>query len=76
MRKNINWKNLTITILSVALLGLLIQNKSITEDKDILQNELMEAKESSNLWYSEYKSVLNELYFLEVETGRYVEDVQ
>ena len=76
MRKNINWKNLTITILSIALLGLLIQNKSITEDKDVLQNELMEARESSNLWYSEYKNVLNELYFLEVETGRYVEDVQ
>lgn len=76
MRKNINWKNLTITVLSIALLGLLVQNKSITEDKDILQNELMEARESSNLWYSEYKNVLNELYFLEVETGRYVEDVQ
>lgn len=74
--KKVNWKHVVITVLSVAVLILLVQNISIQKQNIKLQNDLTEESKSSNIWYSEYKNVLNELYMLEVETGKYIEDVQ
>lgn len=74
--KKVNWKHVVITVLSIVVLILLVQNISIQKQNIQLQNDLTEESKSSNLWYSEYKEVLNELYMLEVETGRYIEDVQ
>ena len=74
--KKINWKHVVITALSIVVLILLVQNISIQKQNVQLQNDLAEENESANIWYSEYKNVLNELYMLEVETGRYIEDVQ
>ena len=74
--KKINWKHVVITVLSIALLMILVQNKAVQKQNVQLRNEVAELDKSSNLWYSEYKNVLNELYFLEVETGRYTEDAQ
>ena len=74
--EKINWKHVVITVLSIAVLILLAQNISIQKQNVQLQNDLTEENKSANLWYSEYKNVLNELYFLEVETGRYIEDVR
>lgn len=74
--KKVNWKHVVITVLSVAVLILLVQNISIQKQNIKLQNDLTEESKSANIWYSEYKNVLNELYMLEVETGKYIEDVQ
>ena len=74
--EKINWKHVVITVLSIAVLILLAQNISIQKQNVQLQNDLTEENKSANLWYSEYKNVLNELYVLEVETGRYIEDVR
>ena len=74
--KKINWKHVTITALSIVVLILLVQNISVQKQNIQLQNDLAEENEIANVWYSEYENVLNELYMLEVETGRYIEDVQ
>lgn len=74
--KKVNWKHVVITVLSVAVLILLVQNISIQKQNIKLQNDLTEESKSANIWYSEYKNVLNELYMLEVETGKYIEDIQ
>lgn len=74
--KKVNWKHVVITVLSVVVLILLVQNISIQKQNIKLQNDLTEESKSANIWYSEYKNVLNELYMLEVETGKYIEDVQ
>ena len=74
--KKLNWKNVIITILSIVVFILLVQNILINKDNKQLENELLDREEEIYFWYSEYKITLNELYNLEVETGRYVEDVQ
>ena len=74
--KKINWKHVVITVLSIAVLILLVQNISVEKQNIQLQNDLTEESKSANIWYSEYKNVLNELYMLEVETGKYIEDIQ
>lgn len=74
--KKLNWKNVIITILSIVVLILLVQNILINKDNKQLENELLDREEEIYFWYSEYKITLNELYNLEIETGRYVEDVQ
>ena len=74
--KKVNWKHVVITVLSIVVLILLVQNITIQKQNIQLQNDLTEESKSSSLWYSEYKDVLNELYMLEVETGRYIEDVR
>lgn len=74
--KKLNWKNVIITILSICVFILLVQNILINKDNKQLESELLDREEEIYFWYSEYKITLNELYNMEVKTGRYIEDIQ
>lgn len=80
MKKRINWKNATITILAAGNLlfsldGSHQQQKINKLESDIynLKSELVTLDEEAGEWYSLYKEALNDLYFLEIESGYYNE---
>lgn len=80
MKKRINWKNATITILAAGNLlfsldGSHQQQKINKLESDIynLKSELVTLDEEAGEWYSLYKEALNDLYFLELEAGLYNE---
>ena len=80
MKKRINWKNATITILAAGNLlfsldGSHQQQKINKLESDVynLKSELVTLDEEAGEWYSLYKEALNDLYFLELETGLYNE---
>lgn len=80
MKKSINWKHVSITMLIASNLFLSIggsyqQQKISKLESDVfnLKNELVTLDEETAEWYALYKETLNDLYFLEVESGYYNE---
>ena len=80
MDKKINWKNVTITMLTVGNLFLSLngsqQHQKINKlESDVfnLKNELVTLDEETGQYYFLYKETLNDLYMLQVESGLYNE---